>query len=57
MPDYARIAYDAWAAAHHWQHLNTQVIVPFDSQPQAIKDAWAAAADAVLHAPRPEDAP
>ena len=56
-PDYAKIAYEAWAAHHGGQHRNQVAIVPWDSQPQDMKDAWHAAIDAAFNAHIPGDAP
>lgn len=56
-PDYARIAYEAWCAHHLGTHLHGQLMLPWESQPQAIKDAWQAAIDAAFTAQIPGDAP
>ena len=56
-PDYARIAYEAWCAHHLGTHLNGDLILPWESQPQAIKDAWKAAVGAAFQALRPDEAP
>jgi hypothetical protein len=52
-PDYARIAFEAWCASHRGTHLNQQVIVSWESQPQAVKGAWQAAIDAAFNAQIP----
>ena len=56
-PNYARIAFEAWCAHHKGKHLNEEVIVHWESQPQEIKDAWEAAIDAAFNALIPGDAP
>jgi hypothetical protein len=60
--DYARIAYEAYAAHQPW-HASPDgtrgraVLVPWELLPQREKDAWEAAIDAAFNAQIPGDAP
>ena len=61
-PDYARIAYEAYAANQPW-HVSPDgtrgraVLMPWEMLPQGLRDAWQVAIDAVMDALIPEDAP
>lgn len=56
MPDYAKIAYEAWAKQQGWKDGDFDDIPTWDRLEQDLKYAWCAAIDAVLNALRPEDA-
>lgn len=57
MPEYARIAYEAWAAHQGWQDGDFLEIPRWDRLETTLRAAWGAAADAVLDAQLPGDAP
>ena len=52
-PDYARIAYEAYAANQPW-HVSPDgtrgraVLMPWEMLPQGLRDAWQAAIDAAM---------
>jgi hypothetical protein len=50
MPDYAQIAYEAYAEHQGWKNYQGQPIPTWDSVRQDIKEAWDVAARAVLEA-------
>lgn len=49
MPDYARIAYEAYAEHQDWKNYQGNTIPTWDDVRQDIKDAWDAAVQAVLN--------
>jgi hypothetical protein len=57
MPDYARIAYEAYAAHQDWKNYQGLPIPIWDSVRQDIKDAWDAAMTAVFAAQTFSDEP
>ena len=56
MPDYARIAYEAWALHQDWKDGDFDDIPPWEDLDRDIKDAWDAAIDAAFNAQIPGDA-
>lgn len=57
MPDYARIAYEAWAQHQGWKDGDFDDIPTWDRLEQPLKAAWKAGIDAAFKAQRPGDAP
>lgn len=56
-PDYARIAYTAWAKHQHWQDGDFDDIPTWALLPPDLKAAWEAGIDAAMNALIPGDAP
>ena len=56
MPDYARIAYEAYAEHQQWKNYQGMPIPAWEIVRQDIKDAWEAAVDAAFNAQIPGDA-
>lgn len=50
MPDYARLAYEAYAEHQQWQNYQGLPIPVWEIVRDDIKDAWGAAVSAVLDA-------
>jgi hypothetical protein len=50
MPDYARMAYEAYAEHQEWTNDQGNPIPPWHEVPQDIKDAWTHAVDTVIDA-------
>jgi pSer/pThr/pTyr-binding forkhead associated (FHA) protein len=50
VPDYARVAYEAYAEHQQWKNYQDMPIPTWDGVRQDIKDAWGAATNAVLDA-------
>jgi hypothetical protein len=48
MPDYAKIAYEAYAERQDWKNYQGNPIPTWDVVRQDIKDAWGAAVRVVL---------
>ena len=53
MPDYARIAYEAYAEDQQWKNYQGMPIPAWEIVRQDIKDAWEAAVDAAFNAQIP----
>ena len=50
MPDYAKIAYEAYAEHQGWKNYQGNPIPTWDAVRQDIKDAWTHAVDTVINA-------
>ena len=55
MPDDAEIAYTAYAVHQHWQQVPGAALPTWANLPQDLKDAWIAAATALLAAQQPQN--
>lgn len=56
MPDYAKMAYEAYAEHQEWKNFQGNPIPPWTEVRQDIKDAWDVALQTVLDAyTRPQE--